>query len=115
MTESAAYQDRVLHQQQLARSALDGGRGILAIDFDDTLTERNGIDALVCLRARGYGLVVFSANADLEGIESWIMARWPVEAGPPPPCTDRKPQALAFIDDKAVRFSSWEHVLSLFP
>lgn len=102
-------------KQTVATREAGGTRGILAIDFDDTLTAPGGVEALVELRRRGYGLVVHTANADHDGIRSWLAERWPAAAGPIPPVTDVKPQAVAFIDDKAVRFTDWADMLARFP
>lgn len=104
-------QERREARQREAAALAAAPRGILAIDFDDTLTAPGGVEALVTLRERGYGLVVHTANADHDGIRAWLGARWPADAGPPPPVTDVKPQAIAFIDDKAVRFTDWPAIL----
>jgi hypothetical protein len=104
---------RIMRQDAASRAA-GGARGVIAIDFDDTLTAPGGIEALVTLRERGYGLVIHTANADHDGIRSWLRERWPAVAGPIPPVTDVKPQAVAFIDDKAVRFTDWVAILEAF-
>lgn len=88
----------------------DGGRGTLAIDFDDTLTHGDGVEALVLLRAAGWGLAIHTANADIAGIRAWLRERWPADDDIPL-VTDRKPQAHAYVDDKAVRFEGWDSVL----
>jgi len=111
MTATQEDLDLQAHLRSLAR---DGGKGTLAVDFDDTLTELGGIEACVELRRRGYGLVIFTANADIEGIVSWIQQRWPAD-DPAPVVTMTKPQSLAFIDDKAVRFLDWTSILEQFP
>lgn len=112
--EAFAVERSRIDAQAAARSAAGGTVGVLAIDFDDTLTAPGGVEALVVLRERGYGLIVHTANADHDGIRSWLAARWPVSAGEPPPVTDVKPQALAFIDDKAVRFTDWAAILEAY-
>lgn len=106
-------EERLQWEVAMQKQCRDGGKGTLAIDFDDTLTAPGGVDALVELRRRGYGLVVFTANADFDGIRSWLRQRWP-EGDDPPPVTDRKPQAIAFIDDKAVTFIGWRSILGQF-
>lgn len=93
--------------------ALGTEKGTLAIDFDDTLTTEGGIEAIVALQERGYGIIIHTANADITGIQAWIQARWPLES-PIPDVTWMKPQAIAFIDDKAIRFTSWSHILEQF-
>src|SRR3990167_3565082 len=98
---------RIAFQQAVTKKAQSNGKCILAIDFDDTLTVEGGIEALLQLRARGYGLVVFTANADFEGIQAWLQERWPAD-DEIPVVTDIKPQACAFIDDKAYRFDNWQ-------
>lgn len=105
--------------QQVAATALAGnaGRGILAVDFDDTLTVGDGTEgvaALVALRQAGWGLVVHTSNIDHDGIRAWLAARWPADVGPAPPVTDVKPQATAYIDDKAYRFQGWRLAVTDF-
>lgn len=111
-TESVAHLDRLNRQAHERTHARDGGKGTLVIDFDDTLTAQGGVEALQELRRRGYGLIISTSNADLEGIRAWLTARW--TEGDPPFVTDFKPQALAYIDDKAVPFTSWSEILERF-
>lgn len=105
--------ERLAEQALLRELARDGGKGTLAVDFDDTLTADGGVAACVELRRRGYGLIVFTANAGHDDIRAWLRARWPTD-DEPPPVVDRKPQALAFIDDKAVVFDTWSAILDRF-
>jgi hypothetical protein len=111
---SAAEEIQRIAWQETTALSVAGCKDVLAVDFDDTLTADGGIDALVELRRRGYGLVIFTANADFDGIRSWIAARWPLDAGPPPLVSDRKPQCGAIIDDKAYRFTDWPQTLADF-
>lgn len=107
--------NQVVISEHALLAALIGpaSRGVVAVDFDDTLTEAGGIEALIELRRRGWGVVIYSANADQEGIASWVAARWSLDAGPQPPVTHVKPQATWFIDDKAIGFTTWDNVLEI--
>ncbi len=66
-------------------------------------------DAICRLRSRGYDVVIFSARPK-EQIGQWLLKYWP--AVPPygdiPEVSNDKPIAVLYIDDRALRFISWE-------
>lgn len=95
----------------------------LAVDFDGVIHAYtkgwNGgacyddpspgtLDALRELSKR-YRLVVFTARHDLVAVAAWLqthrMAHYFDDV------TNRKPAAVAYIDDRAVRFTDWDQAL----
>lgn len=108
----------------------------IAIDFDGVIHKNSkgfhdgtvydkpiegAFDAIKKLRAKGYSIVIFSAKAKpdrplvngktgAELIEEWLdnyqMLSYIKEV------TSEKPRAIAYIDDRAVRFTNWPDVLT---
>ena len=96
---------------------------ILAIDFDGVIHDyKNPIegrkmgapivgtrDALLSFRQRGHKIIVFSVWADISKrkVISDFMNyyRLPFDS-----ITNIKPDADFYIDDKAIRFSSWSNI-----
>ena len=57
--------------------------------------------------AANYRVVIFTARHDLEHVSDWL-----VENGfGRHEVTNRKPRAEVYLDDKALRFESWDAVL----
>lgn len=89
----------------------------LYIDFDDTIRDKEGlpmVDAqpmLLKLKRNGYKIVIFSARAahpDLIGpMEDWLK----IHKIPFDKITNIKGEADYYIDNKAVRFTSWAQVM----
>lgn len=56
-----------------------------------------------------YRLVVFTARHNLDDVRAWLrlhhLAHYFEDV------TNRKPAAIAYVDDRALRFTSWEHTL----
>ena len=71
------------------------------------------IQALKTLSDRGYNLVISTAREDTEAVEEklkeWIGHDLCFEV------TNRKPIAIAYIDDRAVHFTNWNDILERFP
>jgi len=100
-------------------------RATLAVDFDgvihayslgwqdgscyDKLLE-GAVPALKMLKQAGYRIVVFTSRNNLEAVEEWLVA-WDV---PFDEVTNHKVPALAYIDDRAVRFTNWADLSRLF-
>lgn len=108
----------------------------IAIDFDGVIHKNSkgfhdgtvydepiegAFDAIKKLRAEGYSIVIFSAKAKpdrplvngktgIELIEEWFgkyeMLSYIKEVTP------EKPRAIAYIDDRAIRFTNWSDVLT---
>lgn len=106
----------------------------LAIDFDGTLCKKqsygNGeiwqvpnedaMNTMKFLKEKGYELVIFTVrlNPDLKGdiasklerIEKWLYKHdIPFDY-----VTNNKPPALAYIDDRAIRFTNWQDISNYF-
>lgn len=101
----------------------------IAVDFDGVIhAYSNGwqtgeiydepvvgaMDAMNRLQKKGYKVVIFTAR-DLEDgkVSAWITRRWNQET-PCPEITNRKPMAIAYIDDRAIRFTNWRDMMNYF-
>jgi len=71
-------------------------------------------DAIVKLQNKGYKVVVLTARQPLSEIEDWFEKHWPGEYGAWPEVTNTKPVAIAYIDDRGIRFTNWVDVLNYF-
>lgn len=98
----------------------------ICVDFDGVLhsyelgwqdgriygTPIEGSEAALELLARTYRVVVFTARDDLEAVNRWLvkygLAGWIYHV------TNRKSGAVAYIDDRAIRFESWGQALRDF-
>jgi hypothetical protein len=90
----------------------------IAIDFDGVLHKyskgwRNGeiydepmegaVGACKLLIERGYNLVVFTVRKNTRAVEEWLRKN----GFPEMKVTNQKPKAVAYIDDRGIRFQSW--------
>lgn len=97
---------------------------VVAVDFDGVLhAYRNGwqdgscydepvdgtFEALRTLSGR-YRLVVFTARYDLDAVRAWLHEHRLEHFFDD--VTNRKPAAVAYLDDRAVRFVNWEQAVS---
>lgn len=75
--------------------------------YDDPMD--GAFDFICRLRSRGYNVVIFSARPKGD-IGAWLIKHWP--SVPPygniPEVTNEKPIAVAYVDDRAIRFESWD-------
>ena len=99
----------------------------IAVDFDGVIHDFknpvpgrrmgppifNAQDALVDLKSKGYEIVVFTVWGDEKG-QSVIRDFMNYYNLPFDRITNIKPQADFYIDDKAIRFTSWEDALRYF-
>lgn len=58
----------------------------------------------------GFQIVIFTARPNRREIRHWLKKN----GFPPYKVTNRKPPAILYIDDKGMRFESWEKVTSHF-
>lgn len=106
----------------------------IAIDFDgvihryskgwqdgeiyDDPTE-GAVDAYFELLSRGYSVVVFTARNDTKAVVDWMNEHFDFEARLgfyyKPTVTNIKPPAIAYIDDRGIRFTDWTEMLEMFP
>jgi hypothetical protein len=104
----------------------------IAVDFDGVIHKYSkgymdgsiydepmdgAMEAIHFLWKRGYTVVCLTARPDLEGVKKWIFER----IGPYTPeqyksfdVTNIKPKAIAYIDDRGLRFTSWRDMLNYF-
>lgn len=95
----------------------------ICVDFDGVIHKYNGeyspgvfnepkegaMEALAKLHDAGYRVVVLTARADLASVKAYIIEHlgdkvFPIRV------TDIKPPAIAYIDDRAIRFTTWADV-----
>lgn len=94
----------------------------VCVDFDGVLAEYRGDfksgamgtplpGALAFTRrleAEGFYIVVLTARRDLNRVGTWLA----INGFPPYPVTNTKPPAVAYLDDRAVRFrGNWDDAL----
>jgi hypothetical protein len=61
------------------------------------------------LKHRGFKVVVLTARDELEPVKNWLAAhKIDIEV------TNTKPPAIAYIDDRAIRFTNWEDIRNYF-
>ena len=66
--------------------------------------------ALDLLRERGFSIVIFTCRPDLESIIVWCkMHNITVDE-----VTHTKPKAIAYIDDRGLRFTNWQDMIRYF-
>lgn len=104
----------------------------IAIDFDGVIHKySNGwqdgscydcaiegaIDALRKLLDRGYKIVIFSTRADTEEriseMRHWLK-KYGLSRNYEYEITNKKPIAIAYIDDRGIRFTNWKDMLNYF-
>ena len=66
--------------------------------------------ALLELVDAGYRIVVFTSRSNIQAVADWLCGfKIPFHD-----VTNKKVPALAYIDDRAVRFTNWEDIRKLF-
>ena len=88
----------------------------ISVDFDgvirDCMTDKpvEGVQsALKWLKNKGYKYVICTGREDLVPVERWLKANGIYEKP-----TNKKIKAVAYIDDRAIRFVSWKDTLNYF-
>lgn len=69
------------------------------------------IRALKELCDEGYEVVIFTVRPNMEDISLWLK-RWGFNKKLK--ITDKKLPALAYIDDRGIRFTNWKDILNYF-
>ena len=76
------------------------------------------LEALRILYLKGYGITVFTTREDLADVKSWIRKQYnreyPNSEMIELNVTNYKPKAIAYIDDRAIRFTNWKDMLNYF-
>ena len=67
-------------------------------------------DALRLLRKKGFNVVIFTARNNLVEVWSWL-EKHKIEVDD---VTSMKPKAIAYINDRAIRFTNWRDMLNYF-
>lgn len=106
----------------------------IGIDFDGTLCRKQkygdgtihevpnekAAEVMTRLHEDGYRLVIFTTrlNPSFGGNITWKsaqIAHWLLENGIPfDEITNAKPEAMAYIDDRAIRFTNWQDISNYF-
>jgi hydroxymethylpyrimidine pyrophosphatase-like HAD family hydrolase len=68
------------------------------------------IEKINMLIAKGFKVVVFTAREDLDAVRDWLS----VWGFPTLEVTNQKIPAIAYIDDRAIRFTDWEDIIKYF-
>jgi hypothetical protein len=107
----------------LGEAAKPDGRATVAVDFDGVINNYDGhasgpittqpmpgaVASLIALDKQ-YRVVIFTARNDLTAVRSWLedngLGEFAVSV------TNRKPPAIAYIDDRAIRFQGWPHAMA---
>lgn len=69
--------------------------------------------AMKKLADQGYELVIFSTRPAAQIME-WLHKWWPEGNGEFPLVTNEKLPAIAYIDDRAIRFTNWSDISRYF-
>ena len=89
---------------------------MISIDFDgvirDCMTDKpvDGVlQALKWLKNKGYRYTICTGRDKLEPVEVWLKKNGIMDKP-----TNKKIKAVAYIDDRAIRFVSWKDTLNYF-
>ena len=98
---------------------------VLALDFDGVIHKYSGgykdgsiyddpmegaVEGITKLKEAGYELIIYTTRPNIEDIKKWLMKHIGFEIE----IADRKPKAMAYIDDRGIRFTNWKDVLNYF-
>ncbi len=122
----AAYEESGAGKDVLGLYGSEAMQRALSIDFDGVLHSYTSgwqghekvadppvpgaRDACWRLHEAGWKLYVHTSRSKLEPVQKWLAEH----RFPPMSLTRIKPIAIAYIDDRAVRFTDWESVRKLF-
>lgn len=94
----------------------------ISLDFDGCLAEegiergdigepkKDALKAVVFLKDKGYELFVLTSRTDFDKIKEWL-TRW---GFPEMEVTNKKMNAVAYIDNQAIRFTNWVDICRYF-
>lgn len=97
----------------------------IAIDFDGVIhsyengwqggkiygsPNKNCREVITKLKSRGFRLVVLTARTDLDEVSEWLKHHEIIVDD----VTNIKPPAIAYIDDRGIRFTNWEDIRNYF-
>jgi len=101
----------------------------IAVDFDgpihrfskgysdgtiyDSPTE-GSFNALSKLMDRGFRIVIFTARKPFEEVRNWLMKKTDDSRIQQLEITDKKVPAIAYVDDRGLRFTNWQDMLNYF-
>lgn len=102
----------------------------IAVDFDGVIHEysrgwqggeiydgpvEGAIEAICNLYGKGYEIVILTTRTNWSEIKQWFCRHLPANQECPEfTVTNIKPPAIAYIDDRGIRFTSWKDVLNYF-
>lgn len=105
----------------------------IAVDFDGVIHKYSkgwqggeiydkpvdgAVKAYYALIEKGYDVVVFTTRKDLEAVKAWMELHFDFEKRLghfyEPEVTNKKPAAIAYIDDRGIRFTNWVDILNYF-
>lgn len=82
--------------------------------YDDPV--EGAMEAMCHLHGKGYEIVIFTTRINFGEIKQWIISHLPDSHKDIDfEVTNIKPPAVAYIDDRAIRFTNWKDVLNHFP
>ncbi len=60
-----------------------------------------------------YEVVIFTSRGDLNAVRAWLESKFDFESKgfKVPEITNQKPIAIAYIDDRGIRFTDWDSTL----
>lgn len=99
-------------------------RTAIAVDFDGVINDNKGIHnapgepipgsilALLKLEDEGYEVIIYSCRP-ADQISLWLGNFWP-RGRKHPMIAVKKPTAVAYIDDRGIRFTNWTDILNHF-
>ncbi len=97
----------------------------IAVDFDGVIHRysqgfhdgtcydepmEGAMEGLKKLQAKGYEIVVFTARP-IVPVMAWLEKHFD---GEPMKVTNTKPVAIAYVDDRAIRFINWKDTVNYF-
>lgn len=100
----------------------------IAVDFDGVIHQYSrgwqegliydipvpgAFDAIQQLLNEGFAIVIHTTRQDHDAVRNWLYrngAAWHSEVE----VTNIKPKAIAYIDDRAVRFTNWSDIRKMF-